>query len=430
MTDKMSNENAVIYLRVSTKEQAERGGNAEGFSIPAQREACKRKATELGLTIDAEFIDAGESARSADRPELQKMLTYLAENSVGAVIVHKVDRLARNRADDLQITLAIQQAGAQLVSVTENIDDTPQGKLIHTIFSGLAAFYSDNLATEVIKGTKQKVLSGGTPMMAPIGYINAPAIINGVESRTVVLDDERAPLIRWAFTAYATGDWTLHRLAEELTLRGLVKRPTRKRAAEPLSGKQLMTVLKNPYYTGIVTWQKVQYPGNHPKLVTEETFQQVQQVLAAHRQSAERSYRHRHYLAGTVHCGDCGKKLIYMVSRGRAGQQYGYWGCLGRHTYRNGCQLPYLPEEVVEDKVIEQWFGERLEPDEADRLRTSLLADLAEYSSNAVDEAQRLDQRVESIQRERHKWAEKAMAGTVPDDIARDKQNDSDPNSS
>jgi site-specific DNA recombinase len=134
---------AVIYLRVSTKEQAERGGESEGFSIPAQREACTRKALDLGLTVAAEFIDAGESARPADRPELQRMLTYLAENPTSAVIVHKVDRLARNRADDVQISLAIQSSGAKLVSVTEKIDDTPQGKLMHTSFSGLAAFHSD-----------------------------------------------------------------------------------------------------------------------------------------------------------------------------------------------------------------------------------------------------------------------------------------------
>jgi hypothetical protein len=71
-----------------------------------------------------------------------------------------------------------------------------------------------------------------------------------VESRTVILDPERAPLIRWAFEAYATGDWSLNRLAAELTLRGLTKRPTRKRLAEPLSAKQLLMVLRNPYYIG------------------------------------------------------------------------------------------------------------------------------------------------------------------------------------
>jgi site-specific DNA recombinase len=102
---------AVIYLRVSTKEQATRGGEAEGFSIPAQRDACRRKAEQLGAEVVEEFIDAGESARSADRPSLQHLLRYVADSGVDYVIVHKVDRLARNRYDDAVITAQLQAAG-------------------------------------------------------------------------------------------------------------------------------------------------------------------------------------------------------------------------------------------------------------------------------------------------------------------------------
>lgn len=110
---------AVLYLRVSTTEQAGRGGEPEGFSIPGQREACVRKAEALGVVVDAEFVDAGESARSTRRPQLQAMLRYLAETPTQYVIVHKVDRLARNRADDVEINLAIQKQEPPLVSVTE-----------------------------------------------------------------------------------------------------------------------------------------------------------------------------------------------------------------------------------------------------------------------------------------------------------------------
>ena len=83
------------------------GGHAEGFSIPAQRLAVNRQAESLGAVIVEEFVDKGESARSADRPELQRMLAYLAEQPVDYLIVHKIDRLARNRLDDLTISLAL-----------------------------------------------------------------------------------------------------------------------------------------------------------------------------------------------------------------------------------------------------------------------------------------------------------------------------------
>jgi DNA invertase Pin-like site-specific DNA recombinase len=118
---------AVTYLRVSTADQATRGGREEGFSIPAQREANTRKAASLGATIVEEFVDAGESATSAKRPELQRMLAYVREHPVDYCIVHKLDRLARSRADDVAIHFALKQAGVTLVSTNENIDETPRG---------------------------------------------------------------------------------------------------------------------------------------------------------------------------------------------------------------------------------------------------------------------------------------------------------------
>src|SRR5690606_9367571 len=87
---------AISYLRVSTREQASKGGTEEGFSIPAQRDAVRRKADQLGAAIVEEFVDAGASAKSTDRPDLMRMIQYVKTNKVAYCIVHKVDRLARN----------------------------------------------------------------------------------------------------------------------------------------------------------------------------------------------------------------------------------------------------------------------------------------------------------------------------------------------
>lgn len=86
---------ALLYLRVSTSGQATKGGEAEGYSIPAQRDACSRKAAALGASVIDEYVDAGASARSADRPALQALLDRLVrERDADYVIVHKVDRLS------------------------------------------------------------------------------------------------------------------------------------------------------------------------------------------------------------------------------------------------------------------------------------------------------------------------------------------------
>mgnify|MGYP000889471992 FL=1 len=147
---------AVAYLRVSTKDQATRGGREEGFSLPAQREAIMHKAHELDAMIVKEFVEPGESGKTADRPALKALLAYIKENPVAYCLVHKVDRLARNRLDDAMIHYELRQAGVILVSATEAIDETPSGMLVHGIMSSIAEFYSLNLATEVTKGLVQK----------------------------------------------------------------------------------------------------------------------------------------------------------------------------------------------------------------------------------------------------------------------------------
>src|SRR5207245_217980 len=125
---------------------------------------------------------------------------------------HKVDRLARNRADDVAIVMKIRSHGAQVVSATENIDETPSGLLLHGIMSSIAEFYSRNLATEIMKGTTQKAKKGGTPYRAPLGYLNTREWIDSREIRTITVDPERAPLVKLAFELYATGDYPLSEL--------------------------------------------------------------------------------------------------------------------------------------------------------------------------------------------------------------------------
>jgi len=299
---------AVAYIRVSTKEQAERGGFEEGFSIPAQRDAIRRAAAEAGAMIVEEFIDAGETATNARRPDLQRMLSYIKSNRVDLCIVHKLDRLARNRADDVAIHLALRQAGVTLVSVTENIDETPTGMLLHGIMSTIAEFYSRNLAGEVTKGLQQKAASGGTVTKAPLGYLNVrERDPQGREVRTVTVDPERAPLVAWAFEAYAAGNRSLSDLADELAARGLTSLPTPKRPAKPIGVSTLQRMLRNPYYKGDIVYKGARHLGIHDRLVHPTVWTKVQNVLDAHNIAGDRTQTHEHYLKGSLYCG-CGKR--------------------------------------------------------------------------------------------------------------------------
>ncbi|MFV0457684.1 MAG: recombinase family protein, partial [Actinomycetales bacterium] len=319
---------AVSYLRVSTREQAERGGTDEGFSIPAQREANLRKAQALGATIIEEFVDAGASAKSADRPELTRMIQFVKANRVAYCIVHKVDRLARNRADDVTIHLALQDAGVMLVSATENIDETPSGMLLHGIMSSIAEFYSKNLASEVSKGLNQKFETGGTPIRAPIGYLNVrKRDEQGREYRTVEIDAKRAPLVRWVFEQYATGEHTLVSLLTEATARELTTVPMPKRPSGPVGRSTCFSMLRNPYYIGIVRYKGAEQSGTHEPLVDVETWHRVQRLLDSRKIAAERRRTRDHYLKGSLFCGKCGSRMQLDYPANKQGVRYAYYVC-------------------------------------------------------------------------------------------------------
>ena len=414
---------AVIYLRVSTAQQAGTDRGTEGFSIPAQREACLRKAQDLGATVVDEYVDKGESARQVDRPALQDMLARLAElRDVDFVIVHKVDRLARNRADDVQIDIDIRTAGAQLVSVTENIDASPSGTLVRGIMSSIAEFYSMNLSAEVTKGMSQKVRGGGLSGKAPIGYRNVREIVDGREIRTIALDPERAGLIAWAFEAYATGEYGLIRLAEELTTKGLRYPATAQLPERPLHYNRVHEILHSRFYAGIVTWAGVEYPGSHEPLVSVETFAKVQALLRERRQGQGKERKHRHYLKGLLLCGRCHSRLGFSRSRGNGGE-YDYFFCLGRHTRRTNCNLPHLSAEDIEDEV-ERYYGQvRLGSEAISFLRTHLFTAMKAHSAASERAAKRLRKRIDQLEAERRKLLETHLSVGVPLDLLQEQQN-------
>jgi site-specific DNA recombinase len=411
---------ALIYIRVSSSQQADKDYDPEGFSIPAQREGCERKAASLDAVVVEKFTDRGESAKTAKRPGLQAMLARLTEGDIDYVIVHKVDRLARNRADDVAIVMHIRQSGAQLVSVSENIDETPSGLLLHGIMSSIAEFYSRNLATEIIKGSTQKAKKGGTPFRAPLGYLNTREIVDDREIRVVTLDPKRAKLIRLAFTLYATGDFSLAELAAILEERGLRSRKTRKCPERALGTNRLSALLRNDYYVGVVHYNGKTYRGRHDELVTPEVFGIVQEVLASQRQSGERCWRHHSYLRGTLYCRECKGRLFFVRVRGNGGE-YDYFVCSGRQ--KGTCKQGWHRVEQVEAAVERHYIHVQLSDRERERISQHVRAHLDELTGAADIEIARAQRTISRLEGEEDKLLERYYAERVSQ-RAYDRQHD------
>ena len=422
MSAALTPKRAVSYIRVSTREQAERAGTEEGFSIPAQREANKKKAASMGALVVKEFVDRGESARSANRPELQKMLVYLRQaGDVDYVIVHKLDRLARNRADDVEINRVFEDIGVRLVSTSENIDQTPGGVLLHGIMSSIAEFYSRNLATEVIKGMGEKARNGGTIGKAPLGYRNIRGRdAEGREIRTVEFDPDRAPLMRLAFSEYATGNWTVSALAEHLADLGLNLPATPTKPAKPITKGRLHTLLRNPYYRGAITFQGVEYPGQHPALVDSATWRKVQDILDSHR-CGERQRIHNHHLKSTVICGQCGSRLLVQNAKNGRGVVYPYFVCSRRHR-KHDCDFRAVLIEQVEARLSDLYRHIHLTHEDRRAVERYLLEELDRIETHKARDVRSLTTRRTNLEDQRRQLLQAHYAGAVPLDLLKTEQ--------
>ncbi len=425
LTASMAPKFAVSYLRVSTRGQAERGGGAdEGFSIPAQREANKKKALSMGAIVAKEFVDQGASAKSADRPQLQKMLEYVKENAdrVDYIIVHKVDRLARNRGDDIDIMRTLRECGVQLVSASESIDDTPAGMLLHGIMSSIAEFYSQNLATEVKKGMTEKAQRGGTISRAPLGYKNIHRVDDkGREERTVIIDEERAPLIKLAFEEYATGNWTVEDLAEHLAACGLTTRATPNIPSAPIDRKALYKVLSNRYYTGILSFKGVEYPGIHPALISMDVWQRAQDVLASHI-NGERTREHPHFLKGSLYCKNCGSRMFINYTKSGSGVRYPYFVCGGRHNKVTSCKQKAVLISEVERQVEQIYDRYSFPPTVREYLENFLQDGVKSEQQKYEAELDGLRREKDKLERKRKKLLEAHYNDAIPLDLLKSEQ--------
>ena len=413
-------ERAAIYARVSSVGQLGRDGDEDGYSLPAQVEACKKEAISRGAEMAKVYLERAESARSDDRPVLQQMMRELPALGVKYLIVHKVDRLARNRLDDATLYQKLVGMGITLVSASENIDETPAGRLMHGMLATFAEYYSNNLSTEVKKGLRRKHELGGTPFKPPIGYQSAQRQVGAQGVRGVELDPVRAPLVTLAFELYVTADWSLRDLAEHLAERGLRSRGTAKFPERVLGPNRVHELLQNPYYIGIVKWDGRSYPGRHQKLVDQETFDRVQVFLTAARISGDRPQIHEHYLRGTVLCETCGGRLLFGRHRNRTGTPYDYFSCTNRAVRRRPIRCDtsaHYPVPKVEDYVEQLYRTLELSEDIKKQIRSELRSELSDRAALIGKEAEAHERTLKKIEAKQEKLVQLFYDDLVTADV-------------
>jgi DNA invertase Pin-like site-specific DNA recombinase len=264
-----SNENkkrAVIYCRVSTVEQAE-----EGNSLATQEKVCREYGDKNGYEIAQVFIERGESAKTANRTELRKLLEYSAQkkNGVVAIIVYKIDRLSRNTDDYSQLRILLKRYGVSIRSTSEQIEDTPVGRFMENTMANIAQFDNDIRAERCSNGMRDAVREGRYVWAAPIGYSNVK-----IGERATIAPNEMAPLVRRAFELVATARYATDEVWRMMTAEGLVKKN-----GKPVGCGYFYKMLQNELYTTWVEKFGERHKGLFEPVITEDLFAQVQRVM-------------------------------------------------------------------------------------------------------------------------------------------------------
>jgi site-specific DNA recombinase len=252
------------YVRVSTPRQGERG-----VSLVEQRDAIDRYAARFGLGI-SQWFEERQTAAKKGRPLWNQMLKLLKKSRATGVVIHKIDRSARNLRDWADLGELIDQ-GVEVHFANESLDlNSRGGRLSADIQAVVAADYIRNLREEAKKGIYGRLKQGFYPMRAPLGYLNHGA------GKAKSIDPVRGPLIKRAFELYASGRFTIIPLTEELYRSGL-----RNHTGGRVTRNGLSTILNNPFYMGLMRIRKTNetYAGNHEPLVPKRLFDCVQNAL-------------------------------------------------------------------------------------------------------------------------------------------------------
>src|SRR5689334_12169350 len=238
------------YIRVSTVKQGE-----HGVSLEQQREAIERYAQKNSLNL-IRWFEEKETAAKRGRPVFTQMLKLLRNGQATGVLIHKIDRSARNLKDWADLAELLDR-GIEVHFANESLDlHSRGGRLSADIQAVVAADYIRNLREETKKGFYGRLKQGLYPLRAPVGYLDMG------KGKVKEIDPLQAPLVRRAYELYATGRYSLDRLRYDLHLAGL-----KNRGGKCFSLNSMSEILKNPFYYGLIRVKNELFKGKHQPLI-------------------------------------------------------------------------------------------------------------------------------------------------------------------
>ncbi len=342
---------AVIYVRVSTFEQAR-----DGHSIDEQIRRLKLFCEAMGWTVVMIYNDAGYSGATTERPALQKMIKDIKKGNADVVVVYKLDRLSRSQKDTLElIDGTFLKNNTEFVSMTENFDtSSPYGRAMIGILAVFAQLEREQIKERMAMGKESRAQKGkfhGSSKI-PIGYdyIDGELVTNEFEKMQV----------KKIFEMYASGS-SPYKIAHDLNKSGL------KHKYGKWQDIRIREIITKRTYIGEICYSKKWYKGTHEPFIDEELFNKVQ-TIREQKADEHKSYNRRigkatSYLGGYMECACCnGKYSKQTLISYRKGVKYHYQNyiCNSRskrsaHLVKNpNCKNPSWRMEKLDDLVFSE----------------------------------------------------------------------------
>jgi site-specific DNA recombinase len=359
------------YIRVSTAKQGE-----HGVSLQEQRAAIERYAQHNQFSI-TKWFEERETAAKRGRSIFNHTLKLLRSGKAAGVIIHKIDRSARNLKDWADLGELIDQ-GVEVHFVNEGLDlNSRGGRLSADIQAVVAADFIRNLREETRKGIYGRFKQGLYPRPAPLGYSDQG------KGRPKAIDATLGPVVRQVFELYASGQYPLLALRDKAYAIGL-----RNRNGARVSLNGLSSLLNNPFYIGLIRVFRTgeTFSGVHPPLISKSLFDRVQDML--HGRTHTKTRKYEFLFRRLFRCKFCAYALVGETHKGHV-----YYRC---HT--KNCATKYLTESAINGAAVQQISGLQLSPAELEYLQSKITTLRKHWANERQVQSQALQLRLSKLQ--------------------------------
>lgn len=388
------------YILYARKSQEDEGRQQQ--SIEDQIQVMTAAAAQADLVVTKVLTERRSAKEPYERPVFDSMLAAIQSGEVDSILCYNVNRLARNMVEGGLLQHLLTKGDIKEIKTHSEVFRSGDNILPFVLQTAMSTQYSLDLVKVVKRGLNSRAAKGDFPGRAPEGYRNDR------NSKSVLIDEDRFPLMQRAWKLMLTGTYSLDRLAATMNDWGYRTRPTLRTGSRPMTRPSLHQILHNVFYTGRFLYNGDIYTGNHPPMVTMDEFKQVQRILSRGGQTRLRSYEFA--FTGMIVCSRCGHMVTAELKRGKLKRgHYIYYHCANtRH-----CRPKPVREEYVEDLINKLLQAIEIDP-KFEELATEVIKRQSDDEDAALhDEVSKLESALADAETRRSRLIKLVMDGLI-----------------